>query len=306
MYLKIENKDDENTRIDLYLSSKLDYSRNFISSLIKDEYILINDIVCKKPSTKLKINDNIYIKDIEVKELNIEPNNIDIDIVYDDDELSIINKKRGMVVHPSAGHINDTLVNAIMYHMKNNLSNINGVNRPGIVHRIDKDTSGLLCICKTNYSHNEIAKQFKEHSNIRKYICIVKGIIKKDEGIIDAPIGRDKKNRIRFDIDKINGKNAVTKYRVLKRYNNYTYVECELFTGRTHQIRVHMKSIGHPLLGDLLYTSKDKNFPEISGQILHAKYLEFNKPSTKERLKFDSEIPDYFKDVLERIEIKQL
>ena len=306
MYLKIENKDDENTRIDLYLSSKLDYSRNFISSLIKDEYILINDIVCKKPSTKLKINDNIYIKDIEVKELNIEPNNIDIDIVYDDEELSIINKKRGMVVHPSAGHINDTLVNAIMYHMKNNLSNINGVNRPGIVHRIDKDTSGLLCICKTNFSHNEIAKQFKEHTNVRKYICIVKGIIKKDEGIIDAPIGRDKKNRIRFDIDKINGKNAVTKYRVLKRFNNYTYVECELFTGRTHQIRVHMKSVGHPLLGDLLYTSKDKYFPELNGQILHAKYLEFNKPSTNERLKFDSEVPDYFKDVLERIEIKNL
>ena len=306
MYLKIENKDDENTRIDFYLSCKLDYSRNFISSLIKDEYILINDIVCKKPSTKLKINDSIYIKDIVVKELNIEPNNIDIDIVYDDEELSIINKKRGMVVHPSAGHINDTLVNAIMYHMKNNLSNINGVNRPGIVHRIDKDTSGLLCICKTNFSHNEIAKQFKEHTNVRKYICIVKGIIKKDEGTIDAPIGRDKKNRIRFDIDKINGKNAVTKFKVLKRYNNYTYVECELFTGRTHQIRVHMKSIGHPLLGDLLYTSKDKNFPELSGQILHAKYLEFNKPSTNERLKFDSEVPDYFKDVIERIEIKKL
>ena len=301
MYLKIEDNNFINNRLDQYLSENLEYSRNYIKKLINENYVLINNEVINKPSYKLKINDEIYIKDIEVKELNINPVDIKINVVYDDDELLIINKERGMVVHPSNGHYDDTLVNAIMYHYKDRLSDINGVLRPGIVHRIDKDTSGLLCICKTNFAHNEIAKQFKEHTNIRKYICICKGLIKNDTGIIEKPIGRDKNNRIKYTIDKINGKFAKTEYKVIKRYNNYTFIECTLYTGRTHQIRVHMKSIGHPLLGDLVYGNKDKNFNDLEGQILHAKYLEFTKPSNGERLKFDSDIPDYFNDVLERI-----
>ena len=301
MYLKIEDNNFINNRLDQYLSENLEYSRNYIKKLINENYVLINNEVINKPSYKLKINDEIYIKDIEVKELNINPVDIKINVVYDDDELLIINKERGMVVHPSNGHYDDTLVNAIMYHYKDRLSDINGVLRPGIVHRIDKDTSGLLCICKTNFAHNEIAKQFKEHTNIRKYICICKGLIKNDTGIIEEPIGRDKNNRIKYTIDKINGKFAKTEYKVIKRYNNYTFIECTLYTGRTHQIRVHMKSIGHPLLGDLVYGNKDKNFNDLEGQILHAKYLEFTKPSNGERLKFDSDIPDYFNDVLERI-----
>ena len=301
MYLKIEDNNFINNRLDQYLSENLEYSRNYIKKLINENYVLINNQIINKPSYKLKINDEIYIKDIEVKELNINPVDIKINVVYDDDELLIINKERGMVVHPSNGHYDDTLVNAIMYHYKDRLSDINGVLRPGIVHRIDKDTSGLLCICKTNFAHNEIAKQFKEHTNIRKYICICKGLINCDTGIIEEPIGRDKNNRIKYTIDKINGKFAKTEYKVIKRYNNYTFIECTLYTGRTHQIRVHMKSIGHPLLGDLVYGNKDKNFNDLEGQILHAKYLEFTKPSNGERLKFDSDIPDYFNDVLERI-----
>ena len=306
MYLRIDNKNYVNNRLDQYLSEKLEYSRNYIIKLIKDEYICINNNICVKPSTRLKIDDEIFIKDIEIKDLDIKPVDIKIDIVYDDEELLIINKERGMVVHPSNGHYNDTLVNAIMYHCKDKLSNINGVMRPGIVHRIDKDTSGLLCICKTNFAHNEIAKQFKEHTNVRKYICICKGIIKNENGIIEASIGRDKHNRIKFTIDNVNGKYAKTEYNVIKRFNSYTFVECTLYTGRTHQIRVHLKSIGHPLLGDIVYGSKDNNFKDIEGQILHAKYLEFTKPSNNVRLKFDSEIPDYFKDILERIEKNNL
>ena len=306
MYLKIDNNEYVDYRLDQFLSEILEYSRNYISKLIKDEYILINNNLCTKPSTKLKLNDEIFIKEIEVKSLDVVPKDIKLDIVYDDEELLIVNKERGMVVHPSNGHYDDTLVNAIMYHYKDKLSNINGVMRPGIVHRIDKDTSGLLCICKTNFAHNEIAKQFKEHTNIRKYICICKGVIKNDKGIIESPIGRDKHNRLKFAIDTINGKYAKTEYKVLKRFNNYTFVECTLYTGRTHQIRVHMKSIGHTLLGDLFYGSKDNNFKNIDGQILHAKYLEFTKPSNNERLKFDSLIPKYFMDILERIEKNNL
>lgn len=301
MYLKVDNELNINNRLDIYLSGNLDYSRNFIIKLIKDGFVYINNILCTKSSTKIKLNDEIFIKDIEIKELNIKPIDIKLNIIYDDDEIIIINKDRGMVVHPSNGHSDDTLVNAIMFHYKDKLSNINGVLRPGIVHRIDKDTSGLLCVCKTNFAHNNIAKQFKEHTNIRKYVCICKGIIKKDFGVIDESIGRDTHNRLRFAINKANGKTAITKYKVIKRFNNYTLLECELLTGRTHQIRVHMKSIGHPLLGDILYGNKDKNFKDLDGQILHAKYLELDKPSTGERLKFDSELPKYFTNIIERI-----
>ena len=306
MYLKVNDNKYINVRLDQFLCDKLEYSRNFVSKLIKDKYIYINNNVCIKPSTRLRINDELYIKDFEVKTLDVLPADIPLNIVYDDEELIIVNKDRGMVVHPSNGHYDDTLVNAIMYKYKDKLSNINGIMRPGIVHRIDKDTSGLLCICKTNFAHNEIAKQFKEHTNIRKYVCICRGVLKKDFDCINLPIGRDKNNRIKFAIDNVHGKNAITEYKVLKRYNNYTFLECILHTGRTHQIRVHMKSIGHPLLGDLMYGNKDSNFKELNGQILHAKYLEFTKPSNNERLKFDSDIPIYFKEVLERIENNNL
>ena len=205
-----------------------------------------------------------------------------------------------MVVHPSNGHLSQTLVNAILYHCKDNLSSINGVIRPGIVHRIDKDTSGILCICKNDLSHKNIAKQFAEHTNVRKYKAIVRGNILQNEGIINKPIGRDKRNRLRMAIDKA-GKEAITEYRVIEKYDNYTLIECNLKTGRTHQIRVHMKDLGHPILGDLVYGKPDKNFKELNGQILHAYYLEFNHPRTNERMIFLSNLPEYFNKVLNKI-----
>ena len=211
-----------------------------------------------------------------------------------------VNKPRGMVVHPAPGHQNGTLVNAIMFHCKNNLSGINGVIRPGIVHRIDKDTSGVLCICKNDFSHNNISKQFQEHTNIRKYVAIVKGLIKDDAGTIDNFLNRDKKNRLRMAVCDI-GKRAITKYKIIERFKNHTYIECELLTGRTHQIRAHMRHIGHPLLGDLLYGGFDDKFKNLDGQILHAKFLEISHPKTNERISFTAEIPEYFREILNKI-----
>ena len=301
MQLKVENNQDIDLRIDLYIKKYSDMSRNHIANLIQEQNILLNDIVVTKPSVKVKTNDKIDIIEVEPKKLTIEEENLPIDIIYEDDDILIINKEKGMVVHPANGHSSGTLVNAIMYHCKNSLSGINGILRPGIVHRIDKETSGILCICKNDYSHNDIAMQFKNHTNVRKYKLIVKGNISLDEGIINKPIGRDKKNRLRYAIDK-DGKSAITLYKVLKRFNGYTYLECELKTGRTHQIRVHMKSIGHPILGDLLYGNADKNFKYLDGQILHAYFLELTHPKTLKRLKFECDVPNYFKDVLKKLE----
>ena len=288
-------------RFDVYLSEQLKYSRNFIVNKIHEKQISINGNFFK-PSYKLQKNDIIFFDDFktENKFADIKEENIDLDIIYEDSDILIINKPRGMVVHPAPGHFNGTLVNAIMFHCKHNLSGINGIIRPGIVHRIDKDTSGILCVCKNDFSHNNIAKQFSMHTNIRKYKAIVKGVIKNDNGVIDKPIERDKKNRLRMTVSNT-GKNAITKYKVLERFNNYSYIECELFTGRTHQIRAHMKSIGYPLLGDLLYGSIDPKLKNINGQILHAYYLEIDHPTTNKRMSFSIENPEYFDKILNKI-----
>ena len=301
MILHVDSEDKTNIRLDSFIKSNSDLSRTYIASLIEEGYVTVNDNIVEKSSYKTKLNDIINVTEKEIEVLDIEPENLPLDILYEDDDILIINKARGMVVHPSNGHESGTLVNAIMYHCKDKLSSINGVIRPGIVHRIDKDTSGILCICKNDESHKSIAAQFKEHSNIRKYQAIVKGEITKDNGEINNPIGRDKRNRLRMAVDK-DGKEAITRYKVLKRYTNYTYIECELLTGRTHQIRVHMKDMGYPLLGDLLYGKVDRNFKELDGQVLHAYYLELNHPRTNERMVFKSDLPDYFKEILNCLE----
>lgn len=297
MILYVDNENDINKRLDIFVKENSEFSRTYIDTLIKEGYVKINDIVVLKSSYKTKQNDVIDITEKEIEELDLKPENIPLNILYEDEDILIIDKERGMVVHPSNGHSSNTLVNAILYHCKDNLSSINGVIRPGIVHRIDKDTSGILCICKNDNSHKNIAKQFEEHTNVRKYKAIVRGIISQNEGIISKPIGRDKRNRLRMAIDA-NGKLAITEYKVIERFNNYTFIECNLKTGRTHQIRVHMKDLGYPILGDLVYGKVDKNFRNINGQILHAYYLELNHPRTGERLKFESKLPSYFIEVL--------
>lgn len=287
-------------RLDNYLSKRLEKTRNHFELLIKDGKVKLNGDIITKSSYKTKINDKIEVNDDIKKILDIEAQNISLNIIYEDDDILIIDKERGMVVHPSNGHADNTLVNAIMYHCKDRLSSINGCIRPGIVHRIDKDTSGILCICKNDYSHIFIQKQFKEHSNIRKYKAIVNGNLKNKNGVIESSIGRDKNNRLRFSVDK-NGKHAITKYTVLESFKGYDLVECELLTGRTHQIRVHMKSLGHPLLGDDLYGGHDKNFKNINGQVLHAYYLAFMHPSTKQQVEFQSNLPIYFENIITKL-----
>ena len=287
-------------RLDAYLAQRFDKTRNHFDILIKDSKVKVNDIVTTKSAYKTKINDKISIEDDIKNELEVLAQDIPLNIIYEDDDILIVDKERGMVVHPANGHSDNTLVNAIMYHCKDRLSTINGTIRPGIVHRIDKDTSGVLCICKNDNSHNFIQAQFKEHSNKRLYKAIVKGNLKAKTGTIEQSIGRDKNNRMRFAVDK-NGKNAITKYKVLESFNGYDFVECELLTGRTHQIRVHMKYLGHPLLGDTLYGGHDKNFKELDGQVLHACYLDFIHPSTKEKVKFESKLPKYFEEILKKL-----
>ena len=300
MVLKVDNNEKINIRLDSFIRDNSDLSRTYISSLIDEGYVSVNGVIVEKSSYKTKLDDEISIIEKEIEVLDVEEENIPLDIIYEDEDILIINKDRGMVVHPSNGHYKGTLVNAILYHCKNSLSSINGVIRPGIVHRIDKDTSGILCVCKNDESHKNIAKQFADHTNIRKYIAIVRGEINKNSGIVNKPIGRDKRNRLRMAIAD-NGKDAITKYKVLERFNGYTYIECELLTGRTHQIRVHMKDMGYPLLGDTLYGKVDKNFKDLNGQMLHAYYLEFNHPRTNERLVFETNVPEYFNDIIKRI-----
>ena len=301
MDILVDNDEKVNIRLDSFLADNFDYSRSYLASLIEEGYVFVNGVKVVKTSYKTKLNDKISFTLKPEEVLSVEPENIPINILYEDEDILIIDKERGMVVHPSNGHESGTLVNAIMYHCKGTLSTINGVIRPGIVHRIDKDTSGILCVCKNDLSHKNISDQFAEHSNVRKYKAIVKGRLKNDEGYVNKPIGRDKTNRLRMAIDK-NGKNAKTYYKTLKKYNNYTYIECELFTGRTHQIRVHMKDMGNPLLGDLVYGRVDKNFRELDGQMLHAYYLKIRHPRTNEEMEFVSELPMYFKKVLDKLD----
>ena len=282
----IVDEESQDIRIDKYLSGLLtDNSRTYIQKLIKENNILVNNKACKA-NYKVQAEDKIIVDIPEPIYADIEPEDIPLDIIFEDNDVLIVNKPKNLVVHPAPGHYSGTLVNAIMYHCKDNLSNINGVLRPGIVHRIDKDTTGALIVCKNDYSHNFIANQLKEHSITRKYIGIVQGVLKESEGIIDAPIGRHPVKRKEMCINETNGKNAVTHYKVLKQFSKYTLCEFQLETGRTHQIRVHMASINHPLLGDEIYNHNKCPY-KLQGQCLHAKIIGFIHPTIKEYVEFD-------------------
>ena len=287
-------------RLDKFLSAVLpDQSRSYLQKMIKDGSVLVNG-KAQKASYRMEDQDEVLVDLPELKEPEIEAENIPLDILYEDDDLLMVNKPKGMVVHPSAGHLTGTLVNAVMYHCKDRLSGINGVMRPGIVHRIDMDTTGVLVICKNDKAHNHVAAQLKEHSITRKYRAIVHGVIKEEEGTVDASIGRHPVERKKMAAGVKNGKRAVTHYRVLQRFRNHTYIECQLETGRTHQIRVHMASIGHPLLGDTVY-GPAKNSLHLQGQTLHAQVLGLIHPSTGEYLEVEAPLPEYFEKLLKSL-----
>ena len=287
-------------RLDKFLSAVLpDQSRSYLQKMIKDGSVLVNG-KAQKASYRMEDQDEVLVDLPELKEPEIEAENIPLDILYEDDDLLMVNKPKGMVVHPSAGHLTGTLVNAVMYHCKDCLSGINGVMRPGIVHRIDMDTTGVLVICKNDKAHNHVAAQLKEHSITRKYRAIVHGVIKEEEGTVDASIGRHPVERKKMAAGVKNGKRAVTHYRVLQRFRNHTYIECQLETGRTHQIRVHMASIGHPLLGDTVY-GPAKNPLHLQGQTLHAQILGLIHPSTGEYLEVEAPLPEYFEKLLKSL-----
>ena len=293
-------KDNEDKRIDSFLNDKLeDISRSRIQKLIEEKQILVNNKNINK-NYKLKENDKILVNIDEPKEIDILPENIPIDIVYEDDDVILINKPQDMVVHPANGHYSGTLVNALMYHCKDNLSGINGVMRPGIVHRIDKDTSGILIVAKNDKAHHSLASQLEDHSMTRVYYAIVYNNLKEDTGTIDAPIGRHPVDRKKMAVTDKNSKRAVTHYEVLQRFKKYTFIRLKLETGRTHQIRVHMAYIGNPLLGDVVY-GKEKQPFKLKGQVLHAKVLGFIHPTTNEYMEFETDLPQYFKDLLKKL-----
>ncbi len=291
----------KSTRLDLVLSLNLaEVSRNFIQKLIEGESVKVNGEICTSKKYKVNDGDEIEITIPEPETLEITAENIPLDIIYEDDDVLVVNKPKGMVVHPAVGNYTGTLVNAIMYHCGERLSSINGVIRPGIVHRIDKDTSGLLMIAKNDKAHESLSKQLQEHSITRRYIALVYNGFKEDEGVINQPIGRDPKNRLRQAVTSINSKEAITHYKVLERYGKYTLVECRLETGRTHQIRVHMAYINHPLVGDLVYGPKKQTI-DGEGQMLHAKVIGFVHPTTGEYMEFSADLPTEFQEVLNKL-----
>ena len=287
-------------RIDKFLSVLVpDCSRNSIQKLIEQGNVTINGVSVNK-KYKVNTDDEILVVTGELKPLDAEPENIPLDIVYEDDDLLVVNKPRGMVVHPAPGNYTGTLVNALLYHCKDSLSGINGVLRPGIVHRIDKDTSGLLIVAKNDKAHMGLAEQIKEHSFTREYNAVICGHLKDQEGTVNAPIGRNPKDRKKMCVTMQNSKNAVTHYSVIEEYNGYSHVSLKLETGRTHQIRVHMAHLGHPVAGDLIY-GHDKKSAELNGQCLHAIKIGFVHPIKNEYMEFSSDLPDYFKSFLDKI-----
>lgn len=296
--LLIVDEKGEGTRIDKYLSQIFeDKSRSFIQGLIEKENVKVNNKV-PKSNYKLKKTDTIEIFMPEPEILSVEAENIPIDIIYEDEDVIVVNKPQGMVVHPAPGNYNGTLVNALLYHCKD-LSSINGIIRPGIVHRIDKDTSGILVIAKNDEAHNKLSDQLKDHSMKREYYALIEGRLKNDSGTIDKPLARNKRDRLKIGICE-DGKKSLTHYEVLERYNGYTLIKCVLETGRTHQIRVHMASIGFPLVGDPLYGFKRQKF-KLEGQVLHAKTLGFIHPMNGKYMEFTSELPQYFSDLINKL-----
>ena len=287
-------------RLDVFVCEHMDISRSHIKNLIDSGNITINDKV-KKSGEKLKLGDIVEIVELPPVVLDATPENLPIDIVYEDNDLLVINKQQGMVVHPANGNYEGTLVNALLYHIEN-LSTINGVIRPGIVHRLDKDTSGLLLVAKNDVAHKSLAKQIEEKSCHRHYIALVNGNLQKDSGRVETYIGRNPKDRKQMAVvDENNGKKAITNYFVLKRYIKYTLVEFVLETGRTHQIRVHSKHLSHPIVGDLTYGKASKEF-KTNGQLLHAYKIEFSHPTTNKRLCFEIPLPTYFSQVVEKLD----
>lgn len=295
MEIIIENMEDINIRIDKFLIDKLDLSRSKVQEMIENDLVLINNKKTKN-SYKLRQNDVINIVGELKYETDIIPENIPLDIIYEDDDLMVINKPSGMVVHPSFGHYSNTLVNALLYHTKS-LSNSNGDERPGIVHRIDKDTSGLLVVAKNDKTHLKLAEQLKDKTLSRIYIALVYGKINHDTGTIDAPIGRDLNDRKKMCVTDVNSKDAITHFKVLERYKDATLIECKLETGRTHQIRVHMNYINHPIVNDPVY-SKRKKYGDF-GQMLHAKEIGFIHPTTNKYMTFKCDAPKEFYDILQ-------
>lgn len=288
-------EDEEDTRLDVFLSKTLkDSTRSYIQKIIENGGVTVNETK-KKSSYKLKLNDCIILDFPEVKKLDVQAENIPIDIVYEDSDVIVVNKPSGMVVHPASGINSGTLVNALLYHCKD-LSGINGVARPGIVHRIDKDTSGVLVIAKNDLAHNKLSKQLKEHTMTRLYLALVEGIIKDDQGTVDAPLARHKTERIKIAVTE-GGRNAVTHYKVIERFKNATLLLCRLDTGRTHQIRVHLAYIKHPVMGDPVYGYKKQRF-NTNGQLLHAKVLGFIHPTTGKYIEFETEVPEEFKKII--------
>lgn len=288
-------------RIDRYLSEQLpDFSRSYLQKLLKEQGVTVQEKAVKA-NYKVQEGDHIVLEIPEEQELTAEPENIPLEILYEDDDVLIVNKPKGMVVHPAAGHNTGTLVNAVLYHCRDQLSGINGVLRPGIVHRIDMDTTGALAVCKNDAAHQSLAAQLAVHSITRRYRAIVHGGFREDTGTVTGDIGRHPVDRKKMAVGVKNGKPAVTHYRVLERFGSFTYIECELETGRTHQIRAHMAHIGHPLLGDAVYGPAKCPFPGLQGQCLHAMVLGFIHPSTGEYLDVTAPLPEYFEALLAKL-----
>lgn len=295
----VENEEGE--RVDRYLSAEIaDKSRSYIQKLMKDGYVKVNQKPVKA-NYRLILGDRVEISFPDIEEPDILPENIPLDILYEDEDIIIVNKPKQMVVHPAPGHYSGTLVNALMYHCKNELSGINGSQRPGIVHRIDMDTTGSLVVCKNDMAHQSLSEQLKDHSIYRIYEAVVHGNIKEDEGTVNAPVGRHPTDRKKMSTHTKNGRTAITHYKVLQRFGNYTHIQCQLETGRTHQIRVHMSSIGHPIVGDRVYGPKNCPFPKLIGQTLHAKTLGIIHPRTNEYLEVNAPLPPYFIQLLDKI-----